>query len=226
MTLGDCAVEAQRGRRRIKVGTVTEALEHITSSSSAMRKTPAAAGDRDTVFHFQKPRDLRDPILSFVNQSPFLSGMNAGTGGPREEDQCGPCVSSGQGRRIRRCGKLAARFLLGIYDLDAINSKTLAAAPVSVFPSYAHILRTGMAMTGAGGVGNGGAGSDGGGAGGRGFGAGHGGGRTGGGGGARGSRQAYDGRYGYNHYNDDAAPFNGPRFNPNLGAHPPNYGPG
>lgn len=84
MTLGDCAAEAQRGRRRIKVGTVTEALEHITSSSSAMRKTPAAAGDRDTVFHFKKPRDLRDQILSCVNQSPFRSGMNAGTGGPRD----------------------------------------------------------------------------------------------------------------------------------------------
>lgn len=60
----------------------------------------------------------------------------------------------------------------------------------------------------------------------RGFGVGRGGGRTGGGRGVRGGRQDYGAGYDYNHRNDDGAHYNGQRFNPNLGAHPPNYGPG
>jgi hypothetical protein len=77
--------------------------------------------------------------------------------------------------------------------------------------------------------GAGGGGNDGAGAGGRGYGSGRGGGRTGGGGGAaRGGRHGYGAGhgYGYNQEIDDGARYNGPRFNPNLGAHPPNFGPG
>lgn len=51
------------------------------------------------------------------------------------------------------------------------------------------------------------------------------GGRIGDGGDGHGGRYSYDDGYGYNHHNDYIALFNGPRFNPNLGAHPPNYGP-
>ena len=69
-------------------------------------------------------------------------------------------------------------------------------------------------------------GAQGGGVGGRGLLAGRGGGHVGDGGGARGGRQDYDAGYGYNYYDEDSH-FNGPpRFNPNLGVHPPNYGPG
>ena len=38
---------------------------------------------------------------------------------------------------------------------------------------------------------------------------------------ARGGRHGHGGGYGYN--NDDVVFFNGPRFNPNLGSHLPNY---
>ncbi|XP_066357976.1 uncharacterized protein [Miscanthus floridulus] len=75
-----------------------------------------------------------------------------------------------------------------------------------------------MATVGAAGAGNSGSGN-GGDVGGRGFGAGC------SGGGIRGGRHGHGGGYGYNN-NDDSAFFNGPRLNPNLGSHPPNYGPG
>lgn len=51
---------------------------------------------------------------------------------------------------------------------------------------------------------------------------GRGGGRAGGGVGARGGRHGHSGEYGY----EDGANYNGSRFNPNLGTHPPHYGPG
>ena len=77
-----------------------------------------------------------------------------------------------------------------------------------------------MASPGAGGVGN-----DGVGVGGRGYGTGRDGGCTGGGGGAtRGGQHGYDAGLVYQEV-DDGAPFNGHRFNPNLGAQS-NYGPG
>jgi hypothetical protein len=122
--------------------------------------------------------------------------------------------------------QLAPRFLLGTYDLDTINAKTLAATPFLVFPSYVHVVRAGMAMVGVGGVGTGGIGNDSCGARGQGFGAGHGGGRTSGGGGARGGRHGHGSGYDYNNHNEDDPLFNGPRFDPNLGSHPPNYGSG
>ena len=110
-------------------------------------------------------------------------------------------------------------------DIETLNKRNLAATPYSFSPSYAQALCTGMAAAGAGGAGNIGAGNNGGAAGGRGFGVGRGGGRTGGGGGVCGGRQDYGAVYDYNHRNDDGAHYNGQRCNPNLGAHPPNYGP-
>jgi hypothetical protein len=91
--------------------------------------------------------------------------------------------------------------------------------------SYAQVLRSGMATAGPGGVGNSGSGNSGGATTGRGLGAGRGGGRSGGGGAVR-SRQGYGAGYDYNHRSDDGAHFTGQRFSPNLGIHPPNFGPG
>jgi hypothetical protein len=81
-----------------------------------------------------------------------------------------------------------------------------------------------MAVVGMAGGGGSGVGSDGGGAGGRGFTAGRRGGHTGGKQGP-GAGQGYSAGFGFN-YNDDGARFNRPRFNPNLGSCPLNYGPG
>ena len=71
--------------------------------------------------------------------------MHAGTGGPHDEVQRGPCTLNGQGRCRRRGAKLAARFLLKKFDLHAINRKTLAATPYLVYPSYIQVLLAGMA---------------------------------------------------------------------------------
>jgi hypothetical protein len=95
MTLGDCATEAQRGRQRIHVGTLTKALEQVTSSTLAMRKIAAATGDRGNEFQFQKHYDLRDPTFPHTNQTPFRSVTIVGIGGPRHEYQHGPCESFG-----------------------------------------------------------------------------------------------------------------------------------
>lgn len=129
-----------------------------------------------------------------------------GTGGPSNEAQCGPYVLTGRGRSRCRGGKLAERFLRAAFDLDVINAKTLAATPYTFPPLYAQVLTAGMATAGIGGGGIGGNSFDG----------------AGGGGGTHGGQQGHSVGYGY----DDAGNYNGPRFNPNLGTHPPHYGPG
>jgi len=223
ITLGDCAVTDVHGRRPVARGTLTEVLRETSSATPATTKTTWLDVERRTSTFFQNPPD---PKLMPEERPSSRSVTHAGTGGPHDEVQRGPCTLNGQGRCRCRGAKLAVRFLLKKFDLDSINRKTLAATPYSVYPSYIQVLRAGMAAPGVGGVGNGGGGSEGGGAGGRGLSAGCGGGCAGGGCGACGGRQGYGDGYGYNYY-DEGAHFNGPpRFNPNLRVHPPNYGPG
>jgi hypothetical protein len=70
-TLCNCAAEARHGRRQFKVGTLTEALEQITSVSPAMRKTFVIAGDHGTVLKFQNSHELHDLVFSDASWSPF-----------------------------------------------------------------------------------------------------------------------------------------------------------
>jgi hypothetical protein len=106
----------------------------------------------------------------------------APSGGPVDVTQCGPSLGN-RSRHRRRCSaKLPDHFLHANFDIDEINSKTLAVTPYTVSPSYAQVVRGGMAAVGVAGGGGGDVGrDDGGGAGGRGFNVGRGGGRTGGG---------------------------------------------
>lgn len=214
MTLGDCVVKDVRGRRAAFKGTLAEALQ---SSSPVTRESLASHGDRQSEYEFQI---VSDPTSSRQSRPGARSASATGTGGPSEA-QRGPCVPSRLDCRRCRGGKLAQRFLVGTCDLDAINRLTLAAKPSSTHPSYAQVARAAMVAPGIGSVGN-----EVGGAGGRSFGTGRGGGRAGGGGGTRGGRHGYGTAHGfvYNQEIGDGVHFSGPRFNPNLGAHP-NFGP-
>ena len=156
ITLGDCAVTDVRGRRPVARGTLTEVLRETSSATPATTKTTWLDVERRTSTFFQNPPD---PKLMPEEQPSSRSVTHAGTGGPHDEVQRGPCTLNGQGRCRCRGAKLVARFLLGKFDLDAINRKTLAATPYSVYPSYIQVLRAGMAAAGAGGVGNAGFGS-------------------------------------------------------------------
>lgn len=207
MTLGACAVKDTRGHRIVLRCSLAEALQ---SSSPVTSRKLVNYADQRSKFENQFPSD---PTLTRDKQVCGRPNSVTGTGGPPEAQRglCHPCAG---GRRRGRLGKLTTRFLLPSCDLEAINKLTLAATPTPLHPTYAQVVRVAMAT----GVGDG--------AGERGYGAGRGGGRAGGGGGvARGGRHGYGAAHGYQEVDNDAA-FNAPRFNPNLGVHPLNYGPG
>lgn len=144
-----------------------------------------------------------------VNQQQTRFDDRVTSGEHVDVPECGPTLGNRSRPRRRRYARLPDHFLRANFDIEDINQKTLAVTSFVVPPSYAQVVRGGMAAVDVTGDGGGGAGRDVGGAGERGFFTGRGGGRSGGGHGARGGRhaaatgQSYGTGVGF--YNDDGA---------------------